>query len=441
MTKGLNLNPNRMRNRTLIQLRAVAILGQFGALLVARVIGGIELDYWFAFTVIICWFQLNVFQFLFFMRVHRLTPRYTTLFLFADLIEITALLFVTGGIHNPFCVLIIVPTLIAANTLPKRPFSLISLLTICFLVLITFEFKVVTVGEQAMLLTPIQVFGHFVSICIGMLFLAFFTQRISNEALTLARAVSASELALQREHRLSSLGSLVAAYAHELGTPLANIRLTANDLLEEKLPAHVRDDVLQIRSEVLGIAEILQNMGQIGHEDSLTKSVPFSFLIEEAARPHEQRGKEIEFKADLDEMPMVMKSSAIIHAFRNIIQNAVDFSDSRVEIKVEMNSQYLFVIFKDDGDGFSSDVMSTLGEPYVKSKNSKHRPEYTGMGLGVFISKTLLESTGASVHFSNVPDKKGSGAIVRVRWLAEDIVLSKQETRGSLEKNMEQNFD
>ncbi len=252
----------------------------------------------------------------------------------------------------------------------------------------------------------------------------------------MSSALSASELALQREHRLSSLGALVAAYAHELGTPLATIRLAATDLLQSALPKESREDAELILAESKRSAEILNSMGSRGKADELVQILPLQALIEEAAAPHMNRGIIVEIQSlTNDEIIYVRRSEVLIQALRNLIQNAVDFAKSKVEIDFERHKGELLLRIRDDGNGFSNEALSKLGEPYLKVQNQEDRDGRASMGLGIFIAQTLLERSHAKLTMRNASSQEGKGAIVLIEWPLADIEVDKTQARAALREN------
>ncbi len=439
MTKGRLIQQNTTRHETLALLRLVAIIGQAGALFVSWQFINIDMNYSLAAFIVLAWLGITIVQMTMLGRDYRLPTFAIFTLLVIDLLELAFLLFIAGGLNNPFAILLIVPVVLGANALDLQYVIILAGMMFAAL-MINYGFAPHLVLDTVPLSAhPILRFGFMGAIVISMLFLSFFARRMTQENLIMTRALAASELALQREHRLSSLGGLVAAYAHELGTPLASIRLIADDVLEEKLGKQTKADIAQIKSEAARCAQILADMGRIGKDDALIKTVPFSALVEEAAAPHRSRGKAIDiYESGTAKMPMVQKSSAIIHGLRNIIQNAVDFADKRVDVEIMIKPQKVILRVSDDGDGYAPDIAHKIGEPYIHSKSAAKREGYEGMGLGLFISKTLIETTGGKMSFANKPKHQGKGAIVTIIWKMRDIEVSKTNTRAALGDNQEQ---
>jgi len=306
-------------------------------------------------------------------------------------------------------------------------------------------------------------YGIGAALAIALVFLGLYARRVTSEARAMSDALAATQLALAREQRLAAIGGIAAATAHELGTPLATIKLVAGELASEvEDRPELSEDVALIRSEADRCAAILADLGQGGRDDRHVKLAPISSVIGEAAQPHAKRGKRLviridgltEDEADQDQ-PMVARTPELIHGLRNAIQNAVDFARTAVWIDADTTEETLRIAVGDDGPGFSPDILPRLGEPYVTTRARDHRSEddgtYEGMGLGLFIARTLLERTGATIAFANgsdtrhrrdfeVSDDLGKahppGAIIEMIWPVQSIVVPKGETRRALGRNL-----
>ncbi|MEM6306357.1 MAG: ActS/PrrB/RegB family redox-sensitive histidine kinase, partial [Pseudomonadota bacterium] len=283
-------------------------------------------------------------------------------------------------------------------------------------------------GDGTVLQLPhIFAFGFWVSILIAIAFISIYTRRVTQELSAMAEALLATQMALAREQKLTDLGGVVAATAHELGTPLATIKLVSTELLEDLTDNDdLRDDALLIKEQADRCRDILQSMGRAGKDDTHLRYAPFSAVVEEAAEPHQDRGKSVvmDITGDAGPYPIIQRQPEIIHGLRNIIQNAVDFSSSGVVIDVRWTAKDITVTVTDDGRGFSPYVINRLGDPFLHRRStSPDRPEYEGMGLGLFIAKTLLGRSGATVQFRNkhdamtpFPPGTGRGAQVVIMW-------------------------
>jgi two-component system sensor histidine kinase RegB len=269
---------------------------------------------------------------------------------------------------------------------------------------------------------------------IAICFISAYSRRVTSEIHSMSDALSATQMALSREQKLTDLGGVVAAAAHELGTPLATIKLASAELVEELSDfPDLRDDATLIHEQADRCRDILRDMGRAGKDDLHLRQAPLISVVEEAAEPHINRGKTVDFMHDPDsgtqiDQPAILRKPEIIHGLRNLVQNAVDFSRSCVWIEASWTEETICLRILDDGRGFPPQLLGRIGDPFVGSRKtnaeSQQRPEYEGMGLGLFIAKTLLERSGAELTFSNGTDPYKSldnetaqiGAIVEVAW-------------------------
>jgi two-component system sensor histidine kinase RegB len=271
----------------------------------------------------------------------------------------------------------------------------------------------------------------------------------------MSQALAAAQIALAREQQLSALGGVVAAAAHELGTPLATIKLAATELVEELADRpRLQEDAALVRDQADRCTEILRAMGPRGKEDTLVRHAPLSSVIEEAAAPHMDRGIRIVPRiagvpvADgARDEPHVARRPEIIQGLRNLIQNAVDFARSTVWIDLDWTPSELRISIGDDGPGYPPDLLGRIGEPFLRRRAELQpaRPGYEGMGLGLFIAKTLLERTGARVAFRNGADRRRggepadlaepSGAIAQVTWPRSAVAPGASPARPALGAN------
>ncbi|MEP0641210.1 MAG: ATP-binding protein, partial [Roseobacter sp.] len=247
------------------------------------------------------------------------------------------------------------------------------------------------------------------------------------------------------EQKLTDLGGVVAAAAHELGTPLATIKLASAELIEELNDEELREDATLIRDQADRCRDILRSMGRAGKDDLHLRHAPFAAVIREAAEPHADRGIALHYDiasshiADLKQ-PIIERRPEIIHGVRNLVQNAVDFARANIWIDVSWDERLLTLRIIDDGPGFSQNVINRIGDPFVKRRRRDGRKGYEGMGLGLFIAKTLLERSGAEMTFANGSEAGGStgertGAVVEARWRREIFAGADDAERAALGDN------
>jgi two-component system sensor histidine kinase RegB len=394
----------------------------------------------------------------------RLSEREAMLTLLFDLGQLVLLLYLTGGLHNPFVLLILAPVTIAATALTLHATLVISITALMLISFLSFFYIPLTKFTGEVLELPnLFVGGMWVALAIGILFLAIYARRVTVEIFSMSQALSATQMALAREHQLTALGGVVAAAAHEMGTPLATIKLVSSELASElEDDAELKEDAILIKEQAERLSHILRDMGRSGKDDLLLKYAPITAIVREAAEPHENRGKELIFlengstEEGLEkDTPIVPRHPEIIHGLRNLVQNAVDFSTSIVLIDVIWDETSVRIMVGDDGKGYPHDMLDRIGDPFI-SKRRKRLPNgqtvsnYQGMGLGLFIAKTLLERSGAELTFTNAAsdvvrmkqnygflDSRLRGAIVDVRWKRSDFEKSLEITREALGPNLQ----
>jgi two-component system sensor histidine kinase RegB len=262
---------------------------------------------------------------------------------------------------------------------------------------------------------------------------------VTGETNSMSEALLATQMALAREQKLTDLGGVVAAAAHELGTPLATIKLVSQELAEELEDPVLREDAELIRDQADRCRDILRSMGRAGKDDLHLKTAPLAAVVREAADPHAQRGKTLHFDISPapggnNQQPVIQRQPEIIHGIRNLVQNAVDFAEANVWIDLHWTDDVILVRIIDDGEGYPTHLLGRIGDPFVRKRKAQvdgRRPGYEGMGLGLFIAKTLLERTGAELSFANGSDPflpreerpVRGGAIVEAIWPREQIAL------------------
>lgn len=456
---GVLLNANRRSNwirlRTFIMLRWIAICGQIVALVVAHFWFGLELEYGLCFLAVGISIIGNLIAIFVFPENKLLTETENMFMLLFDVLQLGFLLFLTGGLHNPFAFLVVAPVTIAASVLAIRPTVILATLTVIMVTfLLSYHIPLRTQEFFLLRVSNVFLFGNWAAIVIAIFFSSFYSRRVVSEMSSMAEALAATQMALAREQKLTDLGGVVAAAAHELGTPLATIKLASSELMDDlrDMP-ELRQDAALIREQADRCRDILRSMGQAGKDDLHMRTAPMSAVIEEAAEPHLNRGKDIIFDHfDLFQAPEIYRSSEIIHGLRNLIQNAVDFSTSTVWVESECTAESVYVRIVDNGTGFPTHLLGRIGDPFLRhgksEKDRKKRPGYEGMGLGLFIAKTLLERSGAEVNFSNgskllggnFHDPTRSGAIVEVTWPRSKLVAKRGEHFGGLGDNPKFNF-
>lgn len=443
---------NWIRLRTITMLRWTAIVGQLVAITVAQRMYNLQLELGLCYLVIGASVVGNLAAIYLFPENKRLSETENLLMVVFDLLQLSFLLFLTGGLHNPFSLLILGPVTVSAAVMSLRSTVLLGFLALIIVTLLA-QYHLSLRTEQGFILQIPQlfVFGNWVAIIIALVFLSAYSWKTANEMHSMAAALQATHLALSREQKLTDIGGVVAAAAHELGTPLATIKLASSELLEELSDRpELAEDAALIREQADRCRDILQSMGRAGKDDLHLRKAPLSAVLEEAAEPHLDRGKSILFEhaEDADptlSQPEILRRPEIIHGIRNLVQNAVDFAHETVWVETSWTTDTISVRIVDDGTGFPPHLIGRIGDPFMgrrkSEKERRERPEYEGMGLGLFIAKTLLERSGAELTFTNGSSllvrhsKLKRGAVVQVNWPRAKIDAAHSDIARVIGKN------
>ena len=436
--------------RTLILLRWTAIFGQISAILIAIGYFNLQIELFLCLIAIGVSIAANIGAMFVFPGNKRLSETQNMLMILFDVLQLGFLLYLTGGLQNPFSILLLAPVAVSASVLTLRSTIVLGGSAIVIAtVLSLYHIPLTTIDGLLLGIPDIFIFGNWIAIVIALIFLSVYSRWITSEMNAMGDALLATQMALSREQKLTDLGGVVAAAAHELGTPLATIKLTSAELMEElQGQPELYEDAELIKKQADRCRDILRSMGRVGKSDKHLRSAPISEIIREAAQPHTKRGIKIESSfLGQDEagpaQPIVFRYPEIIHGLRNLMQNAVDFSRSKVLINVVWSKDALRIEILDDGPGFPVGILSRIGDPFMGTRRSENtigdRPGYEGMGLGLFIAKTLLERTGAELTFANDRDAyqdnaaaiDNLGAVVTVAWQRSKI----EQPIGALGKN------
>ena len=420
--------PRNVRLETLLRLRWLAVLGQFVAILGVHF--GLEFDVpiWPCLAVIALAALLNVALGVVYRQTQWLEPdRAAWLFGF-DIAQLAALLYLTGGLENPFSFLLLGPVLISATALPPRMTLLIGIFAmVCATVLVFFHYQLPWDTEDQLELPEIYTVGVWLSILLAMGYIGVYTWQVAEEARQLSDALGATELALAREQHLSQLDGLAAAAAHELGTPLSTITVVVREIERALQPnSPYAEDVKLLREQAQRCREILAKITELPTGEPFDR-VPLSALIEEAVAPYRHFGVSIvvTLPADRAAEPLGARNPAIRYGLGNLVENAVDFANKRVDILAQWTGEKASITISDDGPGFAPEVLDRIGAPYVTHRRPGQRgpndeEEVFGLGLGFFIAKTLLERSGAKLSLKNQASPR-HGALVTITWSRADF--------------------
>ena len=430
-----------LRLRTLVRLRWLAVVGQSVAVVFVHFVLGYPLALSACLVLIALSSWLNIFLTLRWRGGQQLGAKPAAVLLGYDIIQLAGLLYLTGGLQNPFAFLFLVPVTVSATTLPLRWTLAVGALAFACATGLAFDHLPLPWDAAAPLrLPPAYIAGMWAALASGAFFSAIYARRIAVEARQMSTALAAAELVLAREQRLSALDGLAAAAAHELGTPLATIALVAKELKRE-LPADTphTEDIDLLISQAARCREIMTRLASREHAaDDIFENVKLTVMIEDLVAP--LRGSDVVVRIDAASQdgqvesvePVFRRNPGIIYGLGNLLENAIDFAASNVTLTARWAPASVMLKVEDDGPGFDAAIFDRLGDPFVTTRpgydaasdeahDTGKRP---GMGLGLFIAKTLLERSGASVVLTNrtAPEH---GATINLRWPRGSVDVSK----------------
>jgi two-component system sensor histidine kinase RegB len=425
----LRQGETRLRLQTIVRLRWLAVLGQSVTVVGAYWVLGIDLPIGGCLAIIALSAWLNVALRIRYPASQRLKSGYAFVMLAYDILQLAALLYLTGGLENPFAFLLIAPVTVSASTLPLRVTVALGALTItAATVLTSFHHPLPWFHHSNLLLPFPYVMGVWAAVVSGILFIGFYSWRTAEEARRMAKALAAAEMVLAREQKLSALDGLAAAAAHGLGTPLATIAVVTKEMMRGAKPSDPHfEDLTLLRAQAERCRDILAQLAGGGEQqDIIVSRLSLSHLMEEVVAPHRLVAVPIEVKTGpardgpATQEPVTKRNPGMLYGLGNLVENAIDFANSKVEVEARWSKDEVRIVIADDGAGFPPHVLEQLGEPFVTTRRAqRERPddsdEHIGMGLGFFIAKTLLERSGARLELANRPLPQG-GAVVTVAW-------------------------
>lgn len=423
-----------IRLDTLIRLRWYAIIGQVGAVLI--IVFGFQytMPWKVCLALIAASAALNVWLAQRYKASHRLPAEAAFSLLAFDIFQLGLLLLLTGGLQNPFAILILAPVVVSSTSLGHWHILMLGALAIAVITFLAFFHLPLPWDPAFPLKIPfLFIIGVWVAIVCTLAFTAIYVFRVAEEARKLADALSATELVLQREQHLSTLDGLAAAAAHELGTPLATIAVVSKEMLHA-LPddSDMRDDAALLRDQAQRCRDILQKLTSLSIEgEGILAKQSLTAVVEEEVEPLRNFGIDITVHSQGDpaNVPMINRNPGMHYGLGNMIDNAVDFAKESVVVIMRWDEERMHVEISDDGPGFPSALLDKLGEPFVTARKQAKGARKRGMGLGLFIAKTLLERSGAEVTFSNNTKQKQhcQGAFVEVSWSRQRLEQDQDE--------------
>ena len=429
MLNILNLSNNKLdglRLRTLNLIRWVAILGQYLAVTTAFFWLEINFNFYWALICILSSVILNIVVSFKSLPTRTLTANEAALYLIFDSIQLIALLYITGGLTNPFCILIIAPFIISATYLDLFRIIITGVISILSVTLLAFYYQPISSNIfefNSLDFSIFQIFGIWFSLIVSMTFIGIYCFRIADESRKVEGALKETQLALSDEEKVSDIMSLTAAAVHELGTPLSTISVIikeiANDLSKDEKNY---DDILLIQSQIKRCSEILNRLrqGDISNDNNtFINQLDFPRLIYEIVKDYELDQIELDIQIDnyfKDSNFIISRKPEIVHSLSNIIENAYQYAKQKININLISKDEFVILEIINDGEEFPGSILPILGEPYVKKNEKNH----SGIGLGLFIAKNLINKTQGRIEFENI---ENIGACVRIIWKKDNLVL------------------
>src|SRR5277367_485817 len=389
-------HPRRyIRLDTILRLRWLAVLGQLVTIFI--VVQGLEFDVPVipCVTVVGLSALLNLALQIAFNPMQRLEPVYAAALLALNIVELAGLLFFTGGLENPFSFLFLAPVLISATALPIRLTIALGVLAVaCASVLVFLHWPLPWDGDEPLELPPYYLLGVWLSILVAIGVTSLYAFQVTEESRKLSDALAATELVLAREQHLTQLDGLAAAAAHELGTPLSTIFLISRELEKSVQDGQLAGDLKTLREQAQRCRDILAKITQLSATGAPFDRMKLSTLIEETVAPHRDFGVAIKVRIAVAGAPEPVgtRNPAVLYGVGNILENAVDFARTTVEVNAWWNTDRVEIVISDDGPGIAPDMLKRIGEPYLSRKRSADEvpSEHSGLGLGIFIARTLL---------------------------------------------------
>ena len=416
-------NNIHLDKKTLVILRWIAIIGQF--LTISFVYFILNFNFPFLYCLLIIFFGILTNIFLQFKIKKKLLSNISsTLYLIYDLIQLAALIFFTGGITNPFVILLAIPAIVSSTFLSiKSTINLSFITAISLLILTLYHFPLPSSGDLHFHAPKYYLYGVPIAVIIGLTFLCYFGARFGLETRKRSEALIKLELVLAKEHELKTIGVQAAAAAHSLSTPLSTIKLVAKEL-DKDIGNNKKysKDIKLLLSQSSRCGEILKKLSMVPlKRDDFFENVRLEDLLGEIIDSFKEiSNKNFIIKSENNKYdPTIRRKAEITYGLRNFIGNASKFSKSLVEVILESNNKITQIKVCDDGPGFPEDIQNFLGEPYIHSKNQTVDSK-SGLGLGIFIGKTLLERMKANVNFGKCPNIKG--AMVTIKWETKNLL-------------------
>ena len=398
----------RILLKNLINIRWIAITGQLSAIIIVNFFLNITIPVFLCLLVIVISILINFLSLFPRTRSNYLSENEAFYFLLYDTIQLAILLYLTGGIYNPFCLLLIAPVIISASYLKISYSVLLSLFSIIIVFCLSFFYIEINWHEN-FIAPKLFTNGLVLALIISIIFIAVYVYILANSSRKISKALNQTQIALINQKKVSEIGSLASAAVHELSTPLNTIFLVLGDLKKEKIiNDNLKSEILLLETQANRCKEILLNLSKDPHNvtDTFLQKTTISNLVDLNFEKFLKSKNDLKIninKLKINDEPLIKFSDEIMYGLGNIIQNAIEHARNSIDINISWNKEYIFISIKDDGKGFTNEILEKIGNPYISSKNNENN-----MGLGIFIAKNLIENIGGNMKCYNKINNLGS---------------------------------
>ena len=413
-----------LKKSTYINLRWIAIIGQLITVNSVYFIFNFQFDLILENLIILIGIISNLYL-IYINKNTQLADKPAFFFLLIDLLQLSLLIYLTGGVVNPFSIFLVIPTIFSSSNLGLRSNFLLVAITVLIIIILTFFYNPLPYPLNENFTIDLHYYYSIpVSLIIALMFLNYFALSFGTESRLRKEALNKMEEIMSKEHRLLSLGGQAAAAAHSLGTPFSTIKIITSDLIKQfKENSEIKKDIELLASQIDRCSEILKRLtlNPIIEDDFIGTNLTMSHYVGEIVKSFQEISKK-NFIINYDQDSNILnfsKSIEIIYGLRNFIGNANKFAKNKIFITIKSDNDFTEIIIEDDGYGYPKDVLSKIGEPYVKSVQSSIKSK-SGLGLGIFIGKTLLEKNYASILCKNSETR--GGAEVNIKWRNQDLL-------------------
>ena len=420
---SINSKSSHLNKITYVNLRWIGVIGQFITINAVAFLFKFEFNFLLANTIVLFGALSNIFLFYFFKK-NQLQENISLTFLTLDIIQLSFLLYLTGGIINPFSIFLIIPSIFASNSLSIKTNILLIFLTIFSIILLTFFHQELPSPLNEYIFSSYYYYSVPIALIIALIFLSFFALTFGNESKVRKDALDKIQEVISKENELVSLGGQAAAAAHSLGTPLSTIKIISQDLYNNfKNNKELKKDVELLVSQVDRCNEILKklSLNPVIEDDFIDKNITLHNYVKEIVNSFKEiSDKNFIINAEQNYNSFeVSKSIEVVYGIRNFIGNANKFAKKNIYISITSDSENSSISIEDDGLGFPKDILTKIGDPYIKSLQSNNKSK-AGLGLGIFIGKTLLEKNKAKLLIRNSETR--GGAEIKIEWSNKDLI-------------------